>query len=147
MVDLPRLTTPTTKAAEPPAQGGTKILGTLVEHCVVTNWNAKILYANVMLSCGRNMFLGILTKGLTVLPPSTMRSRWLLHQCENHNVDWRIFLVPLSTFLQMWISRASTMIWPRPSSLGSASELTILTCCISEQQCCMEIDSVSRFTE
>ena len=34
----------------------------------------------------------------------------------------------------------------RPLSTGSASELTILTCCISEQQCCMEIDSVSRFT-
>ena len=41
VVDLPRLTTPTTKAAEPPAQGGTKILGTLVEHCVVTNWERK----------------------------------------------------------------------------------------------------------
>ena len=34
----------------------------------------------------------------------------------------------------------------RPSSIGSASELTILTCRISEQQCCLEIDSVSRFT-
>ena len=29
----------------------------------------------------------------------------------------------------------------RPSFIGSASELTILTCCISEQQCWMEIDS------
>ena len=35
----------------------------------------------------------------------------------------------------------------RSSFLGCASELTILTCCISEQQCCMEIDSVSRFTD
>ena len=33
----------------------------------------------------------------------------------------------------------------RPSSTGSASELTILTCRTSEQQCCMEIDPVSRF--
>ena len=35
----------------------------------------------------------------------------------------------------------------RPSSIGRASELSILTCRISEQHCCMEIDSVSRFTE
>ena len=43
---LPRTTTPTTMAAEPPAQGGIKILGTLVEHGVVTNWNdtEKIWY-------------------------------------------------------------------------------------------------------
>ena len=34
----PRLTTPTTMAAEPPAQGGIKILGTLVEHGILTNW-------------------------------------------------------------------------------------------------------------
>ena len=32
----------------------------------------------------------------------------------------------------------------RPSSKGSSSELTMLTCRISEQQCCMEIDSVSK---
>ena len=33
-------------AAEPPAQGGIKILGTLVVHCIVTNWNdmEKILH-------------------------------------------------------------------------------------------------------
>ena len=35
----PRLTTPTTMAAEPPAQGGIKMLGTLVKHGVVTNWS------------------------------------------------------------------------------------------------------------
>ena len=32
----------------------------------------------------------------------------------------------------------------RPSSTGSASELTLLAGRISEQQCCMEIDSVSK---
>ena len=33
-------------ATEPPAQGGIKILGTLVVHCTVTNWNdmEKILH-------------------------------------------------------------------------------------------------------
>ena len=31
----------------------------------------------------------------------------------------------------------------RPSSTGSASELTVLAGRISEQQCCIEIDSVS----
>ena len=30
---------PTTMAAEPPAQGGIQILGTIVVHCIVTNWN------------------------------------------------------------------------------------------------------------
>ena len=35
----PRLTTPTRMAAEPPAQGGIKILGTLVEHGILTNWS------------------------------------------------------------------------------------------------------------
>ena len=57
------------------------------------------------------------------------------------NMDWRIYLVPLSTFpADVGLEGA------RPSSIGSASELTILTCRISEHQCCLEIDSVSRFT-
>ena len=34
----------------------------------------------------------------------------------------------------------------RPSSTGRASELSILMCRISEQHCCIEFDSVSRFT-
>ena len=85
------------------------------QHTSATRTSAKILFAKVMLSCGTNMFQGIfksMTKELTVLSPSTMRSRWLLHQLEIFNMDWRIYLVPLSTFLQLWISRASTMIWP-----------------------------------
>ena len=72
---------------------------------------------------------------------------WLLHQCENHNMDWRIFLVPLKHIPADVDIEGEYNDLARPSSLGSASELTILTCCISEQQCCMEIDSVSRFTD
>merc|ERR1712064_30582 len=40
--------------------------------------------------------------------------------------------------------RASTMNLARPSSTGSASDLTVLAGRISEQQCCMEIDLVSK---
>ena len=36
----------------------------------------------------------------------------LLHLCNVPSVDWKISLFLLSTFLQMWISRASTTIWP-----------------------------------
>ena len=38
--------------------------------------------------------------------------------------------------------RASTMNLARPSSTGSASELTLLADRISEQQCCMETSSL-----
>ena len=49
------------------------------------------------------------------------------------------------TFQQMWISRATTMDLARPSSIGSAFEHIMLTFRISEQQCCLEFDSASKF--
>ena len=84
-----------------------------------------------------------MTKEPTVLSPSTMRSRWLLHQCENpqyglEDLSCSSQHIPAVVDLQGDYNDLA-----RPSFIGSASELTILTCCISEQQCCMEIDSVS----
>jgi len=115
-----------------------------------TSTSAKILYVSVMLPCGTNMFQGIfksMTKILTVLSPSTMRSRWLLHQCENpqyglEDLSCSSQHIPADEDFEGEYNDLA-----RPSSMGGASELTILTCRISVQQCCMEIDSVSRFTD
>merc|ERR1712107_782889 len=98
---------------------------------------------NVVLSGGTTMFQGIgerMTKELTALAPSTMKIEVVASPERKYSV-WigGSILSSLSTFQQMWISRASTMNLARPSSTGSASEGRI-----SEQQCCMEIDSVSK---
>ena len=46
-----------------------------------------------------------MTKEFTALAPSTVKSRWWLHQCEGFSVrSWRIYLVALDTFQQMWTS-------------------------------------------
>ena len=93
----------------------------------------KELYANVVLSSDTTMFQRIvepMTKELTVFASPTMMIM-LVAPPERERalgMNWRISLVPLSTFLQMWISRASTMDLARPSPIGSA-ELTFLTCC------------------
>ena len=87
-----------------------------------------------------------MTKELTALSPSTMSSRRLLHQCENsqyglEDLSCSSQHIPADVDIE---GEFDDLAWP--SSIGSASELTILTCRLSEQQCCLEIDSVSRFT-
>ena len=109
----------------------------------------KNLNVNVVLLSGTTMFQGILrsmTKELTALSPSTMSSRRLLHQCENsqyglEDLSCSSQHIPADVDIE---GEFDDLAWP--SSIGSASELTILTCRLSEQQCCLEIDSVSRFT-
>ena len=85
-------------------------------------------------------------KNPTELSPPTMKIKVVAPPERQYSV--RIggsILFFFSIFQQMWISRPSTMDLARPSSFGSAFEHTMLTCRISEQQCCMEIDSVSKF--
>jgi len=87
---------------------------------------------HVVLSNGTTMFQRIverMTKDLTVFAPSTTKIMLVAPpEKKALGIDWRISLVPLSTFLQMWIPRASTIDLARPSPIGSA-ELTFLTCC------------------
>merc|ERR1719152_961146 len=89
------------------------------------------------------MFQGIgerMTKELTALAPSTMRSRWLHHQRESTRYGLEgLSCLPSAHSSRCGSRRASTMNLARPSSTGSASEGRI-----SEQQCCMEIDSFSK---
>jgi len=68
------------------------------------------LYANVVLSGGTTMFLGIgerMTKELSALAPSTMRIRVITPPERKYSV-WigGSILSSLSTFQQMWISKA-----------------------------------------
>jgi len=70
----------------------------------------KDLYANVVLSGGNTMFEGIdarLTKELTALAPSTMQIKVLAPPERKYSV-WigGSILASLSTFQQMWISKA-----------------------------------------
>merc|ERR1719487_2716746 len=70
----------------------------------------KGLYANVVLSGGTTMFQGIaerMTKELTALAPSTMRIRVVAPPERKYSV-WigGSILASLSTFQQMWISKA-----------------------------------------
>merc|ERR1711939_1187599 len=70
----------------------------------------KDLYANVVLSGGTTMFQGIaerMTKELTALAPSTMRIRVVAPPERKYSV-WigGSILASLSTFQQMWISKA-----------------------------------------
>ena len=83
-----------------------------------------------------------MTKKPTELPPPTMKIKVVAPPETVLGADWFFFF---STFQQMWISRASTMDLARRSSVGSAFEHTMLTFRISEQQCSMELDSVSKF--
>ena len=74
-----------------------------------------------------------MTKELSALSPSTMRSRWLLHQCENtqyglEDLSCSSQHIPADVDLEGEYDDLA-----RPSSIGSASELTIVTCRISEQ--------------
>merc|ERR1712188_344226 len=70
----------------------------------------KDLYANVVLSGGTTMFLGIgerMTKELTALAPSTMKIKVVAPPERKYSV-WigGSILSSLSTFQQMWISKA-----------------------------------------
>jgi actin beta/gamma 1 len=70
----------------------------------------KDLYSNVVLSGGNTMFEGIdarLTKELTALAPSTMKIKVLAPPERKYSV-WigGSILASLSTFQQMWISKA-----------------------------------------
>jgi len=103
----------------------------------------------VMLLGGTTMFQRIverMTEELTVLSPSTMRSRWLLHLCKStqyelEGLPFSSQHIPADVNLEDEYNDLA-----RPSFIGRAS-VPFLTCCISEQQCCMEIDSVSSFTD
>ena len=69
----------------------------------------KDLYANVVLSGGTTMFLGIgerMTKELTALAPSTMKIKVVAPPERKYSV-WigGSILSSLSTFQQMWISK------------------------------------------
>ena len=94
-------------------------------------------------TCSKGI-LKSMTKECTALSPSTMRSRWLLHHCEDTQCGLEDFSCS-SQHIPADVDGEYDDL-ARPSSIGSASELTILTCRISVQQCCLEIDSVSRFT-
>merc|ERR1712122_321905 len=115
-----------------------------------------------------------MTKELTALAPSTMKIKVVAPPERKYSVwIGGSILSSLSTFQQMWISkgeydespdhrpqevllssqcwraafRNNSVVWRLIQSLrstGSASELTVLAGRISEQQCCMEIDSVSK---
>ena len=68
-----------------------------------------------------------------MLSPSTKRSRWLLHQYENpqyglEDLSCSSQHIPADVDLEGEYNDLA-----RPSFIGSASELTILTCCFSEQ--------------
>jgi actin beta/gamma 1 len=68
------------------------------------------LYANIILSGGSTMFPGIaerMTKELTALAPSTMKIKVVAPPDRKHSV-WigGSILASLSTFQQMWISKA-----------------------------------------
>ena len=66
-------------------------------------------------------------KGINGVSPSTMRSRWLLHQCENpqyglEDLSCSSQHIPADVDLEGEYNYLA-----RPSSTGSACELTILT--------------------
>merc|ERR1712012_699483 len=88
----------------------------------------KDLYANVVLSGGTTMFQGIgerMTKELTALAPSTMKIRWLHHQRGSTRYGLEgLSCLPSAHSSRCGSRRASTMNLARPSSTGSASELT-----------------------
>jgi actin-related protein len=68
------------------------------------------LYANIVMSGGTTMFPGIaerMTKELTALAPSTMKIKVVAHPERKYSV-WigGSILASLSTFQQMWISKA-----------------------------------------
>ena len=66
------------------------------------------LHANVMLPSGTTMFQEILTsmtKELTVLPPSSMRSMWLLHQRDSTRCGLRGLSCLPSTFQHVSTSK------------------------------------------
>ena len=69
-----------------------------------------------------------MTKELTALAPPTMKIKVVAPPERKHSVSIG------------GSRRASTMDLARPSPIGSAAELNILMCRISEQQCSMEID-------
>jgi len=83
----------------------------------------------------------LMTKDVTVLSPSTVRSRWLLHLCES--IQHGLEDLPCSS------QHIPADVDPegeyhdlaRPSFAGSA--VPFLTCCISKRRRSMEIDSVS----
>merc|ERR1712243_512189 len=108
----------------------------------------KDLYANVVLSGGTTVFAGIgerMTKELTALAPSTMKIKVVAPPERSTRCGLEgLSCLPSAHSSRCGSRRASTMNLARPSSTGSASELTLLAGRISEQQCCMEIDSVSK---
>ena len=97
--------------------------------------------------CSKGFFKSM-TKEPTALSPPTMKIMVVAPTERKHSVSiGGSILSSLGTFLQVWISKGEYDGSGRPSPIGSAFELTILTCCISELQCCMEVHSVSRFTD
>ena len=65
----------------------------------------KSLYANVVLSCGTNLFQGMVERmsfELTEFVPSTMRSKWLLHR-DHHLCRRYTFPLRRSGFLFFFI--------------------------------------------
>merc|ERR1711861_112835 len=82
---------------------------------------------------------------LTALAPSTMKIKVVAPPERKYSV-WieGLSCLPSAHSNRCGSRRASTMNLARPSSTGSASELTVLAGRISEEQCCMEIDSVSK---
>ena len=102
-------------------------------------------YIPVMLSGGTTMFQEFgdrMTKNPTELPPPTTKIKVVAPPERQYSVRFGgsvLFL--FSFFQQMWVSKVSTMDPARPSSIGSVSELTMLTSRL-EQQCSMEFDDV-----
>jgi len=92
------------------------------------------LYANIVMSGGTTMFTGIaerMTKELTALAPSTMKIKVVAPPERKYSV-WigGSILASLSTFQQMWISKAEYDESGPSISTASASKLRNLMCYI-----------------
>ena len=91
-----------------------------------------------MLSGGTTMFQEFgdrITKKPTELPPPTTKIKVVAPPERQYSVRFGgslLFFVFLF-FQQMWVSKVSTMDPARPSSIGSVSELTMLTSRLEQQ--------------
>merc|ERR1712126_127335 len=110
----------------------------------------KDLYANVVLSGGTTMFQGIgerMTKELTALAPSTMKIKVVAPPERKYSV-WMegLSCLPSAHSSRCGSRRASTMNLARPSSTGSASELTLLAAAFRNNSVVWRVIQSLRFT-